>query len=116
MSTEDMGGRRNRHSSSHYSHLRSRHHSSHSKYDFSQGGSSAYQGFGHLPSSLALAKIQSGHDDAPYTVADFGMFVEVSKRRVHDFTQLTSNSRLSDLNVTDTTSWHKQYPEFNFHR
>lgn len=74
-----------------------------------------YQGFGQLPSSLALARLQ-GQEEAPYTVADFGMFVEVSKRRVHDFTQISSNSRLSDLNVSDTTSWHKQCPEFNFHR
>lgn len=118
MSTADMGARRSRHSSSHLSHLRSRHYSSShsSKYDYAQGGSSMYQGFGQLPSSLALAKIQSGHDDPPYTVSLFEVFVGVSNRRAHDFTQLAGNARLSDLNVTDTTSWHKQYPELNFHR
>lgn len=114
MSTEDMGGRRNRHSSAHYGNLRSRHQSS--KYDYSQGGSSLYHGLGQLPSSLALAKVQAGQEDVPYMVAAFSMFVQVDGRSVHNFSQLTSNSRLSDLTVTDTTSWHKQYPEFNFHR
>ena len=51
-------------------------------------------------------------------MTNFGMFVEVAKQQVHvhDFTKLHNNSRLADLNVADTTSWHKQYPELNFHR
>lgn len=110
MSTADLGGKRIRHhSSSHHSQLRSRHHASHSGFSLAGSG---YQ----MSSSLALARMQSGHEQAPFTVADFDMFVEIAKRRFHNFTQLTSNSRLGDLNVTDTTSWHKQYPEFNFHR
>jgi transcriptional enhancer factor len=114
MSTQDMGGRRIRHSSTHYNHLRSRHHSS--KYDVPQGGSSLYNGLGQLPSSLALAKVQTSEENIPYTVTEFSMCVQVDGRPVHHFSQLTSNSRLSDLIVNDTTSWHKQYPEFNFHR
>ncbi|KAJ4292444.1 hypothetical protein N0V90_009106 [Kalmusia sp. IMI 367209] len=60
-------------------------------------------------------KLQSDQEDPPFTVANFDMFVEVAKRHVHDFTQLKSNSRQSDLYVTDIASWHKQYPEFRFH-
>jgi len=114
MSTEDLGPRRNRHSSAHYGHLRSRHQSS--KYDYPQGGSGLYHGLGHVPSSIALAKVQAGQEEAPYTVAEFSMCAQVDGQAVHNFSQLTSNSRLPDLNVSDTTSWHKQYPEFNFHR
>lgn len=116
MSTEDMGGRgRGRHGSSHFGHHRHRHASS--KYDHSQTDSDLQQNLGYLPSSVALAKLLSGHEDSPYTVANFDMFVEVAKRHAHDFTQLSnSKARLDDLHITDTTSWHKQYPEFKFHR
>jgi transcriptional enhancer factor len=114
MSTEDLGPRRNRHSSAHYGHLRSRHESS--KYDYPQGGSSLYQGLGHLPSSLALAKVQAGQEEAPYTFTEFRMGVDAFGQSIHNFCQLSSNSRLPDFNGSDTTSWHKQYPELNFHR
>ncbi|KAF2681039.1 hypothetical protein K458DRAFT_406794 [Lentithecium fluviatile CBS 122367] len=114
MSTEDMGGRRDRNGSAHYGHHRSRHQSS--KYDYSQNGSDIYNGFRTLPSSLALGNVQSGQEDVPYTVAEFSLCVQVDGRPVHNFIQLTSNFRLRDLIVNDSTSWHKQYPEFNFHR
>ncbi|KAF1955240.1 hypothetical protein CC80DRAFT_493178 [Byssothecium circinans] len=115
MSTADLSGRRNRNSSSRYGHSRNRHHAS-SKYDPS--ATSTYQNFGHLPSSVAHAKIQNDQDDAAYTVNDFGIFVEAGlhKQRVHCYTECSGNSRQSDINVCDTTSWHKQFPEFNFHR
>ncbi|KAJ4357592.1 uncharacterized protein N0V89_002168 [Didymosphaeria variabile] len=116
MSTEDMGGRggRGRHGS-HFGHHRHRHASS--KYDHSQADTDLQQSLGYLPSSVALAKLLSGHEESPYTVANFDMFVEVAKRHAHDFTQLSnSKARLDDLHITDTNSWHKQYPEFKFHR
>lgn len=72
---------------------------------------------GYLPSSIALANLLSGQEDAPYTVANFDMFVEVAKRHAHDFTQLSnSKPRLDDLHIADISSWHKQYPEFRFHK
>lgn len=114
MSTEDMGGRRSRHASSHFGDHRHRH-ASHSKYNASQADSGLHSNFGKLPSSLALARLQADHEDPPFTVANFDMFVEVAKRHVHDFTQLRSNGRQDDLYVTDVNSWHKQYPEFRFH-
>lgn len=115
--------RRGRDRNLHLGHLRGRRHSFDSRGDPAQNGQNVFPG---LPSSLALAKIQSGYEEALYTVVDFGMFVQVAdkadcqsgkapKQHVHDFTQLTSNSRLADLTVASTTSWHKQYPEFNFH-
>ncbi|KAF2638358.1 hypothetical protein P280DRAFT_551481 [Massarina eburnea CBS 473.64] len=113
MPTADLSGKKSRHGHSHFGHHRSRHASS--KYD--QAASSMYQEIGNS-SSVALAKIQNGHGEAPYTVDDFGIFVEAGeqKQRVHRFTEIANNSWHNDINVYDTTSWHKQFPEFNFHR
>ncbi|KAL1612183.1 hypothetical protein SLS60_000407 [Paraconiothyrium brasiliense] len=115
MSTEDMGGRGGR--GRHGSHFGHRHRHASSKYDHSRTDTDLQQSLGYLPSSVALAKLLSGHEEPPYTVANFDMFVEVAKRHTHDFTQLSnSKARLDDLHITDTNSWHKQYPEFKFHR
>ncbi|KAF2798947.1 hypothetical protein K505DRAFT_266604 [Melanomma pulvis-pyrius CBS 109.77] len=123
MSTQDLSGRKNRHASSHLNHLRNRHHpyAHGSKYDFSsQPGLNLWQGIGTLPSTNALAKIQSAlgnGSDAPYTVINFTMYVhDENKEPIHHYAQLGTIPRLGDLHVTDTTSWHKQYPELNYHR
>jgi transcriptional enhancer factor len=47
----------------------------------------------------------------------FAMFVrDKNEKPFHHFTQSSENSRLPDLNLTDMTSWNKQYPELNAHR
>lgn len=38
------------------------------------------------------------------------------RRLVHEFTKLAHQPRMNDIHVRDTTSWQKQFPEFNFHR
>jgi transcriptional enhancer factor len=120
MSTQDLSGKRQRHSSSHLGHPRNRQQpytQPGSKYEFAtQAGMNHWQGIGSLPSANVLAKIQS-EPDPPYAVENFTMHVHDSnKEPVHHYAQLGNNSRQQDLHVTDTTSWHKQYPELNFHR
>jgi transcriptional enhancer factor len=75
-----------------------------------------WQGIGTFSSAKVLAKVQS-ESDVPCTVENFTMHVHNSnKDPVHHYAQLGSSTRQHDLHVTDTTSWHKQYPELNFHR
>ncbi|KAF1973694.1 TEA-domain-containing protein, partial [Bimuria novae-zelandiae CBS 107.79] len=114
MSKEDKSGRdgRSRHARSHY-----RHRHTSFKYAHSQVDSELQQSLGYLPSPVAHGNVHAGHDESEYTVANFDMFVEAASVRVHTFSQISnSRSRLDDLLVTDTTSWHKQYPEFKFHQ
>jgi transcriptional enhancer factor len=120
MSTQDLSGKRQRHSSSHLSHVQNRQQpytQPGSKYELSsQGGMNYWQGIGTLPSVNVLANVRS-ESDAPYTVENFTMHVHDSnKDPVHHYAQLSNPIRQQDLHVTDTTSWHKQYPELNFHR
>lgn len=53
---------------------------------------------------------------SPYAITDFTMLVGDDGQPVHYLTQLSSNGRNPDLNVTDTESWRRQYPEFDFLR
>lgn len=113
MSTEDMSSRggRGRLTNSH-----SRHRNASSKYGISQANVELHQSMGYLPSSVALARIQS-YEESPYTVANFDMFVEASDIREHAFSQISnSRSQFDDVYVVDSTAWHKQYPEFKFHQ
>ena len=118
MSTDDLGGRK-RPSHSH-GHLRSRHTSlSHPyKYGVSQGGSS-WTGYGSPQTSHTLSSLQAqprSNPDAPFGVTHFTMRVR-GQSGEHNVTQLSENNpRLLDSHFTDTSSWHNQYPEFNFHR
>lgn len=114
MSTEDMSNRggRGRQASS-----QSRHRNASSKYGTSQANSELHQSLGYLPSSVALARIQSSYEEPPYSVANFDMFVEAAGEWKHGFSQISnSRSQLDDLYVIDNTTWHKQYPEFKFHQ
>ncbi|PVH98383.1 hypothetical protein DM02DRAFT_630328 [Periconia macrospinosa] len=113
---EEAMSRKSRHRSNH---SRSRHHSS--RHDEAQNHNGSHPYYGHLASSVAgLSRLQRSRDHTLYSVADFGMLLGVGeghqKRVVHRFTELGRNARLDDVHVRDTTSWHKQFPEFNFHR
>lgn len=111
--------------SSHTYHIpqaRSRHHShratSTSKYDYDTPTSHMWAGPEALSSSYALSSRHGGlhPTNSPYAVTDFTMFVGIDDQPVHYFTQLATDGRFDDLNVTDTASWRKQYPEFDFLR
>ncbi|KAF2713574.1 hypothetical protein K504DRAFT_462087 [Pleomassaria siparia CBS 279.74] len=122
MSKQDLSEERYRHVSSYSNHPRKRHqpYAPGSKYEFSsQGGINLWQGVGNPSSANVLAKVQSGGMgcEAPYTVVNFTMHVHDEHREpVHHYAQLGNTCRQCDLQITDTTSWHKQYPELNFHR
>ncbi|KAF2661889.1 hypothetical protein K491DRAFT_710317 [Lophiostoma macrostomum CBS 122681] len=115
MSTKDIGGKR-RHASSHLSPLRSRHQPS-SKYDFSSGDNTLWQGRGSFSSSRANIKARGGVEmKTPYAVTHFGIVIhDETKECVQRVTQLADHGRMDDINVTDTSSWYKQYPELSFH-
>ncbi|KAF2017703.1 hypothetical protein BU24DRAFT_490820 [Aaosphaeria arxii CBS 175.79] len=122
MSTEDLGTRK-RHGGAHFGQLRSRHQaaSNASKYNYhTQAGANYYSGgYGSLGPSNLLTKSQGNHGSVvqpPFAVADFSILLHHDDEPIHRFTQLASNSRLPDLNVTDITSWHQQYAEFRFHQ
>jgi transcriptional enhancer factor len=126
MATVDDEKKRHRgRESSHAYHvpqMRSRHHShratSATKYDYDTPTSHMWAGPETLPSSYALSTRHGGHHPtaSPYAVTDFTMFVGIDDQPVHYFTQLASDGRFDDLNVTDTASWRKKYPEFDFLR
>ncbi|KAF2268297.1 hypothetical protein CC78DRAFT_19529 [Lojkania enalia] len=120
LSKEDLDESKSGHASSHISHLRSSHHGS-SKYDVSsQAEARLWSSYDSLPPSQSLTGMQC-HEDTEqtpiYTFTDFAMWVSDSHRTpIHFLSQLGDRPKLGDLNITDTTSWSKQYPEFNFHR
>ncbi|CAI6339265.1 unnamed protein product [Periconia digitata] len=100
-------------------HHRSRH--TRLKYGESQEECGSHGHYGHMSSSTALSKSENRRDDALFSVASFVIIVigsgEAHKlREVHRYTELAQDPRLADVRVRDTTSWHKQFPEFNFHR
>ncbi|PSN66679.1 hypothetical protein BS50DRAFT_573505 [Corynespora cassiicola Philippines] len=80
------------------------------KYEFSQP---EWPGQ-HLSASLPLEVFLPNASDEQFTVSDFSMFVEAAEQRVHDFTRLTGDSRIGDINVSDLQPWRQQYPEFKF--
>ncbi|KAL5119760.1 hypothetical protein ACEQ8H_002366 [Pleosporales sp. CAS-2024a] len=106
----------------HIPHVRSRHHShraaSASKYDYDTPTSHMWAGPETLPSSYTVSTRHGGHHstNSPFSVTDFTMFVGIDDQPVHYFTQLATDGRFDDLTVTDTVSWRKQYPEFDFLR
>jgi transcriptional enhancer factor len=120
---EDKKRHRGRESSHAYHHpqVRSRHHShranSATKYDYDTPTSHLWSGHDTLPSYAMSTRHGAHHLTAsPYAVTDFTMFVGIDDQPVHYFTQLASDGRLDDLNVTDTATWRRQYPEFDFLR
>ncbi|KAF1851301.1 uncharacterized protein K460DRAFT_274402 [Cucurbitaria berberidis CBS 394.84] len=124
MATKEDDKKRHRGSESsqayHLAHVRGRHHPqtavSASKYDYNASTPQFWPQFGALP-NLSLGEGLNGEaSTSPYAVTDFTMLVEDDDQPVHHFTQLLSDGRLGDLNVTDTVSWHRQYPEFGFLR
>ncbi|KAF1944674.1 hypothetical protein EJ02DRAFT_398025 [Clathrospora elynae] len=89
------------------------------KYDFTTSTPQHFwPQFGGLPlPGLTLgAGLDSNAASLPFEVSDFIMHVDGDHQPVHYFTQLQSNGRTQDLNVTDTDSWRRQYPEFDFLR
>jgi transcriptional enhancer factor len=118
LSKEDWGAKKKRHVSAHPGHLRSRHDpSSYSKYDYSQSSVNPWQAYNLLSSSRRLAHL-GNESEAPYTMAHFAILLQDrnTKHPVHQFTGLSDNPRQGDLDVKDIASWHKQYPELNFHQ
>jgi transcriptional enhancer factor len=115
MSKEDMSSKR-RHVSAHLGHLRSRHQPS-SKYDFSSGGDTLWQGRGSFSSCRTNMKGSNGLDsETPYAVSHFGIVIHDEKKEcIQRVTQLVDNGRMGDINVTDISSWYKQYPELSVH-
>ena len=103
----------------HLANVRERHHPQHvpvaSNYDYNAGTTHLWAGSETLSSSY-VQSTASGSDGSipPFTVTDFTMFVGVRDQPVHYFTQIASDPRLGDINVTDRASWHRQFPEFNF--
>lgn len=126
MGTKDNDKKRHRGNDSSHAyhsqpHMRSRHHSHHAppsaKYDYNAPAAQLWAGSGPVPSPFASAV--GPNDDAstsPFSVTDFTMFVEDNNQPVHYFTQLSSTGQVSDLHVTDSASWRRQYPEFDFLR
>ncbi|KAF2868669.1 TEA/ATTS domain family-domain-containing protein [Massariosphaeria phaeospora] len=119
MAKTDSAKRKNR--SAHVAQLRSRHHSSaqSTKYAYTnQPSSEPWSGYGAMPSDVTLASMRCYPDsDAAFTVTDFGMIVKnKNKERFHTLTQLADPAMLGALNITDVTTWHKQYPELEFHQ
>lgn len=121
MATKDEDKKRHRGreaaSSYHLSHLGGRHHPQQrvaggSKYDYS-ASAPFWSGLSSLQSSLGLG-LNGATGMSPYAVTDFTMLVEDGDQPVHDFTQLSRDGRQQDLNVTDTATWQRQYPEFAF--
>ncbi|KAF2737179.1 hypothetical protein EJ04DRAFT_561822 [Polyplosphaeria fusca] len=113
MSTEDLGGRKSRHSSSQFGNLRSRHASQpSSKYEPScQTGAKSW---GTVSSQNHLA-YPLGHE-CPFAIANFALWVtDKNGRPVHHLSKLADSPRLVDSDVTDTTSWYRQFPELKFH-
>ncbi|KAF1355956.1 hypothetical protein EJ07DRAFT_167805 [Lizonia empirigonia] len=121
MATKDEDKKRHRGreaaSSYHLSHLGGRHHPQQrvaggSRYDYS-ASAPFWSGLSSLQSSLGLG-LNGATGMSPYAVTDFTMLVEDGDQPVHDFTQLSRDGRQQDLNVTDTATWQRQYPEFAF--
>ena len=106
-----MSGKR-RHASSHIASLRSRHHTS-SKYEYA-----LWQNRGSY-SARGNIKPPPGTDpETPYSVTHFAIVIhDDTKEGVQKVTELAENGRQPDINVNvlDTTLWHKQYPELSFH-
>lgn len=101
--------------------LRGRHHpqrtASASKYGYNATPPQMWPQYGALQSNLALGSgLSEDVSSSPYNITDFTMLVDDDDEPVHHFTQLLANGRLDDLNVTDTTLWRRQYPEFDFLR
>ncbi|KAJ4366464.1 hypothetical protein N0V83_008100 [Neocucurbitaria cava] len=125
MATKEDDKKRHRGSESsqayHMAHVRGRHHPQNtvasSKYDYNAATPHFWPQFGALQSNLAMNEGLTGETStSPYAVTDFTMLVEDDDQPVHHFTQLLSDGRLGDLNVTDSTSWRRQYPELDFLR
>jgi transcriptional enhancer factor len=88
-----------------------------SKYDYDTPTSHLWAGSDTLPSSYSMSTRHASHmqKSMPYSVMDFAMYVGIDdKQPVHFFTQLATDGRFDDLNITDTASWRQQYPEFKF--
>jgi transcriptional enhancer factor len=126
MATVDDDKKRHRaRESSHAYHLppgRGRHQShrttSSSKYDYDTPNSHLWTGSDTLPSAYTMSTRHGGYapTTSTYAVTDFTMFVGIDDKPVHYFTQLASDGRQPDLNVTNDASWRRQYPEFDFLR
>ncbi|XPT02622.1 hypothetical protein M3J09_011734 [Ascochyta lentis] len=121
MATKDEDKKRHRGreaaNSYHLSHLGGRHHPQQrvvggSKYEYS-ASAPFWSGLSSLQSSLGLG-LNGAAGTTPYAVTDFTMLVEDGDQPVHDFTQLSRDGRQLDLNVADTLTWNRQYPEFGF--
>jgi transcriptional enhancer factor len=103
----------------HLPQMRSRHQShraaSASKYEYDTPVSHMWTGSETLPSSYAM---NGRHTQiaSPYAVRDFTMYVGIDDKAIHYITQLATDGRQDDLTVTDTASWRRQYPEFEFLR
>ncbi|KAH8728376.1 TEA/ATTS domain family-domain-containing protein [Phaeosphaeriaceae sp. PMI808] len=123
MASDDKKSHRGR-DSSHAYHLgqpRDRHHphppASVSKFDYNTPTANFWAGADTPATSFALPVGHGGNASAsPYSVTDFTMFVNRDKQTVHSYTRLPSNGRIGDLHIMDTTSWRRQYPEFDFLR
>jgi transcriptional enhancer factor len=88
-----------------------------SKYDYDTPTSHLWTGSDTLPSSYAVSNRHVGHiqTTSPYSVIDFAMYVGIDdKQPVHFFTQLATDGKLDDLRITDTASWRRRLPEFEF--
>lgn len=105
----------------HLANMRSRQHpqrtASAAKYGYNATPPQMWPQFGALQPNLALGTgLGGGISSSPYDITDFTMLVDDDDQPVHYFTQLQANGRLDDLNITDTTLWRRQYPEFDFLR
>ncbi|KAH7390978.1 TEA/ATTS domain family-domain-containing protein [Phaeosphaeria sp. MPI-PUGE-AT-0046c] len=126
MATVEDDKKRSRHrESSHAYHVPQMRHrqqphrtASASKYDFDTPASHLWGGSDTLPASYSLNSRHGAQNSStsPYSVTDFTMFVGIDDKPVHYFTQLASDGRQDDFNVTDSESWRKLYPEFDFLR
>ncbi|KAH7357531.1 TEA/ATTS domain family-domain-containing protein [Pyrenochaeta sp. MPI-SDFR-AT-0127] len=125
MATKENDKKRHRANESshayHVAHSRNRHHpqrtASASKYDYHASTPHFWPQYGVTQSNVPLGTSSAGAAlVSPYAITDFAMLVVDDDQPMHYLTQLSSNGRNPDLNVSDTESWRRQYPEFDFLR